>query len=158
MVKTASIVISGAFALLLAACSGEDSGGEAGKTDAGKQPAAAPAAQSVAGATMSVKADKTHAVQPNDVITLTIDLTDFRLAPDGIGSANQDGVGHYRVYLDTASGDDYLAVGAEPTAKVTIPGDISDGSHDLRVVLHNNDKSPVEPGVEGSVLLIVYRL
>ena len=155
MVKSASIVIVGAFALLLAACSGEGDGGEAGKVDAAAEASAAPAA---GGATMSVKADKTHAVQPNDVITLTIDLTDFRLAPDGIGTANQDGVGHYRIYLDSASGDDYLAVGAEPTTKVTVPGDISDGSHDLRVVLHNNDKSPVEPGVEGSVLLIVYRL
>lgn len=155
MVKTASIVIAGAFALLLAACSGEGDGGEAGKADAAAKPSAAPAA---GGASMSVKADKTHAVQPNDVITLTIDLTDFRLAPDGIGTANQDGVGHYRIYLDTASGDDFLAVGADPTTKVTIPGDISDGSHDLRVVLHNNDKSPLEPAVEGSVLLIVYRL
>ena len=41
---------------------------------------------------------------------------------------------------------------------MTIPADISDGSHDLRVVLHNNDKSPVQPPVESSVLLIVYRL
>jgi hypothetical protein len=156
VVKTASIVIVGAFALLLAACSGESEGGDAGKkADAAANQPAAPAA---GGATMRVKADKTHAVQPNDVITLTIDLSGFQLSPDGIGSANQDGVGHYRVYLDTATGDDYLAVGADLTAKVTIPGDISDGSHDLRVVLHNNDKSPLEPPVEGSVLLIVYRL
>jgi len=110
------------------------------------------------GAALSVKADKTHAVQPQDEITLTISVTEFRLAADSIGAANQDGVGHYRIYLDDASGDDYLVARAEPVTKVTIPADINDGSHDLRVVLHNNDKSPVQPAVEGSVLLIVYRL
>lgn len=107
---------------------------------------------------MRVKADKTHAVQPEDQITLTISVTDFRLSPEGIGGANEAGAGHYRVYLDGATGDDYLAATAEPTTKVTIPADISDGSHDLRVVLHNNDETPLQPPVEGSVLLIVYRL
>lgn len=107
---------------------------------------------------MHVEADKTHAVQPEDQITLTISVSDFRLSPEGIGGANEDGVGHYRVYLDNASGDDYLVAAAGATAKVTIPADISDGSHDLRVVLLNNDKSPLQPPVESSVLLIVYRL
>lgn len=138
--------------LLVVACSDEDDAGKAGQA---KQ---VPAATVSAGAGLSVKADKTHAVQPKDEITLTISVTDFRLAPESIGAANQDGVGHYRVYLDGASGDDYLAVGAESIAKVTIPADISDGSHDLRVVLQNNDQSPLDPPVEGSVLLIVYRL
>lgn len=154
MVKAAPIVIVGAFALLLAACSGEDDDSRATKGNT----AAAPPATQAGGASLSVKADKTHAVQPNDLITLTIDVQDFRLAPDSIGAANQPGVGHYRVYLDDASGDDFLAEGADPTVKVTIPDDINDGSHDLRVVLHNNDKSPLEPAAEGSVLLIVYRL
>ena len=72
--------------------------------------------------------------------------------------ANEDGVGHYRVYLDSAAGEDYLAQGAENTTKVTIPETITDGSHDLRVVLHNNDHTPLDPAAEGSVLLIVYRL
>ena len=150
MVKTALMTILGAAVLMLAACSDEG-----GKQQAKSE---APAAAATGGARLSVKADKTHAVQPSDEITLTISVTDFRLAPDSIGAANQDGVGHYRVYLDNASGDDYLAAGADPTAKVTIPADISDGSHDLRVILHNNDKSPLDPAVEGSVLLIVYRL
>ncbi len=158
MVKSVRIGIGttiGAVLMLLVACSGED---EAGKT--GQAGASAPSSSSVAtsGAVLSVKADKTHAVQPNDEVTLTISVTDFRLAAGSIGGANEDGVGHYRVYLDDASGDDYLAVGAEPVAKVTIPADVNDGSHDLRVVLHNNDKSPLQPAVEGSVLLIIYRL
>ena len=155
MVKTALTAIVSAVALMLVACSGEDDGSDAKQADAATQTTAAAAA---GGAGVSVKSDKTHAVQPNDEITLTISATDFRLAPDSIGAANQDGVGHYRVYLDDASGDDYLALGAEATAKVTIPADINDGSHDLRVVLHNNDKSPLQPAVQGSVLLIVYRL
>jgi len=144
--------IIGAVLMLLVACSGED---EAGKTG---QAAQSSPSVATSGAVLSVKADKTHAVQPNDEVTLTISVTDFRLAVDSIGGANQDGVGHYRVYLDGASGDDYLAVGGAPVAKVTIPADVNDGSHDLRVVLHNNDKSPLQPAVEGSVLLIIYRL
>jgi ABC-type enterochelin transport system substrate-binding protein len=155
VVKTALTAIVSAVVLLLVACSGEDDGSKARQADATTQ---TPAAAIAGGAGLSVKADKTHAVQPKDEITLTISVTDFRLAPDSIGTANQDGVGHYRVYLDDASGDDYLAVGAESTTKVTVPADINDGSHDLRVVLHNNDKSPLEPVVQGSVLLIVYRL
>ena len=152
MVKAALTVIVSAVVLMLVACSGEDDASKAKQADAGTQ---SPAAGTVG---VSVTADKTYAVQPNDEITLTISVTDFRLASDSIGAANQDGVGHYRVYLDDASGDDYLAVGAEITAKVTIPADINDGSHDLWVVLQNNDKSPLQPAVRGSVLLIVYRL
>ena len=155
MVKSAVTVIVGAVVLMLVACSGEDDTSKSASSTA-----TAPTASVAAGggASVSVKADKTHAVQPNDVITLTISVTDFRLAADSIGAANQDGAGHYRVYVDDASGDNYLAVGAEPVAKVTIPADISDGSHDLRVVLHNNDKSPLQPAVQASALLIVYRL
>jgi hypothetical protein len=150
VVKTAFTVLVGSLLMMLVACSGEDAG-----SSAEQKSSAAPA---TGGARVTVKADKTHAVQPGDEITLTISVDEFRLAPESIGDANQEGVGHYRVYLDDASGESYIAVGAQPTTKVTIPADISDGSHDLRVVLHNNDKSPVEPGVEGSVLLIVYRL
>ncbi len=152
IVRIGTSTIVGAVLMLLVACSSED---EAGKTEQAAQPSSTVA---TGGAALSVKADKTHAVQPQDEITLTISVTEFRLAADSIGGANRDGVGHYRIYLDDASGDDYLVARAEPVTKVTIPADINDGSHDLRVVLHNNDKSPVQPAVEGRVLLIVYRL
>jgi len=155
VVKTAITAIVSAVVLMLVACSGEDDGSDAKKANEATQ---TPAAAATGGASVSVKADKTHAVQPKDEITLTISVMDFRLAADGIGAANQAGVGHYRIYLDDASGDDFLAVGAESTTKVTVPADISDGSHDLRIVLHNNDNSPLQPAVEGSALLIVYRL
>lgn len=156
MVKSVHIGVSPIFIsavlVLLVACSGED--------EAGKNGQAAPSSGAAASsrAAVSVKADKTHAVQPTDEITLSISVTDFQLAAGSIGAANQDGVGHYRIYLDAASGDSFLAEGAEATAKVTIPDDINDGSHDLRVVLHNNDKSPLRPAAQASVLLIVYRL
>ena len=153
MVKTAFIAIFSAILLSLSACSGEDSADKQKRSN--KASEQAPASR---GAGISVKADKTHAVQPGDEITLTIALTDFRLAPASSGAANEAGVGHYRIYLDDASGDGYLAVGAETTTRVTIPADINDGSHDLRVVLVNNDESPLNPPVEASVLLIVYRL
>lgn len=154
MVKTPTGAIGMlVLTLMLAGCSGEGGDDEAKKAGAPDTAAQVPPV-----ASLTVKADKTHAVQPKDEITLTIDVGDFRLAPESIGGSNQDGVGHYRVYLDDASGDDFLLEAAEPTTRVVIPEDISDGSHDLRVVLHNNDRSPVEPRVEGSVLLIVYRL
>ncbi len=154
MVKSTLSVIVSAAVFMLVACSGEDDAGKSGQSAA----STAKPTVAAAGVGVTVKADKTHAVQPNDAITLTISVTDFRLDADNIGAANQDNVGHFRVYLDAASGDDYLAVGADTTAKVIIPADISDGSHDLRVVLHNNDKSPLQPAVEASALLIVYRL
>ena len=110
------------------------------------------------GPSVKVSADKTHAVQPGDEITLTIEVSGFTLDPAKMDQANEAGVGHYRIYLDSASGEDYLAQGADDTMKVTIPETITDGSHDLRVVLHNNDHTPLDPAAEGSVLLIVYRL
>jgi len=145
--------------LILASCSGgEDDAEKAATDETGQQSATDKQAAAPSGPSLIVKADKTHAVQPHDEITLTISVEDFTLDASGGGSADQTGVGHYRVYLDEASGDDYLAMGDSPTAKVTIPGDVTDGSHDLRVVLHTNDGSPVEPSAQASVLLIVYRL
>lgn len=117
---------------------------------------AAPAAEG--GPQVSVTADKTHAVQPGDEITLTVAVTDFTLDAAKIGASNEPGVGHYHVYLDDASGDDYLGVSGDASVKINVPDDITDGSHDIRVVLHNNDHSPVDPPASGSVLLIVYRL
>lgn len=162
MTKTLAFLIKGALLAaaiaFVAACTSEEEPGKAAKSGTGGQAPAAASTAAASGASVSVKADKTHAVQPEDQITLTVSVSDFRLSPEAIGGANEEGVGHYRVYLDDASGDDYLVSGADATTKVTIPADISDGSHDLRVVLRNNDKSPLEPPVEGSVLLIVYRL
>lgn len=107
---------------------------------------------------VDVSADKTHAVQPGDEITLTITVSKFTLDASKIGKPNEANVGHYRVYLDGASGDNFLADSGADTVKVKVPDDVTDGSHQLRVVLHNNDRSPVAPAVQGDVWLIVYRL
>ena len=115
-------------------------------------------AEMVVGASVSVSADKTHAVQPLDEITLTVTTSGFTLSESAIGQPNESDTGHYRVYLDGASGDDYLLESAAAVSKVTVPESITDGSHDLRVVLYSNDRSQLVPTVETSVLLIVYRL
>ncbi len=138
----------------LAGCS-PDQGTASAPTEAATTP---PAATGAAGPQLAVKADKTHAVQPNDQVTVTVSVADFTLDASKMGQANESGTGHYRVYLDGSGGDDYLAAGADPTITVQIPADITDGSHDLRVVLHNNDYTPLDPAIEQSVLLIVYRL
>ena len=75
-----------------------------------------------------------------------------------ISSLNENGVGHYRVYLDDASGEDFLVTSGDATVKVKLPSDVTDGSHELRVVLHENDRTPLDPPAETGVLLIVYRL
>ncbi|MFQ6022772.1 MAG: hypothetical protein ACE5NW_08630 [Acidiferrobacterales bacterium] len=106
------------------------------------------------GPQVSVKADKTHAVQPGDIITLTVTVTNFTLDPSKIGQANEANIGHYRVYLDKAS----VADSGDGSIKVNVPSDITDGSHRLHVVLHNNDRTPLTPPVEAGVWLIVYRL
>lgn len=107
---------------------------------------------------VTVSADKTHAVQPEDEITLSVSVNGFKLDESRIGQDNEPGVGHYRIYLDDARGEDFLAAGAAPNRKISLPSSITDGSHELRVVLYNNDKTPLSPAVEGRVLLIVYRL
>jgi len=137
---------------LLVAC------GQEPQTDTKPSATAETGAVEPAGVSVTVTADKTHAVQPGDEITLNISVQGLSLNPTTIGQANQTGVGHYRVYLDSASGDDYLAESGADTTQVVVPESVTDGSHELRVVLHNNDRTPVAPAVEGSVLLIVYRL
>ena len=110
------------------------------------------------GPKISFSADKTHAVQPGDEITLTVTVSDFTLDAGKLNEANETGVGHFRVYLDDATGDDYLAMSGDSKTMVKIPDDITDGSHEVRVTLHNNDQSPLSPPVEAKVWIIVYRL
>ncbi len=152
MGKAIAGVMMAACFVLLAGCAEEDQAATAG---GGTETQAAPPA---GGPTLSVEADKTHAVQPKDEITLTISVTGFKLDSSKMGQANEPGVGHYRIYLDEATGDDYLAAGADTTTKVTVPGDITDGSHELRVELHGNDARPLSPPAQAGVMLIVYRL
>jgi hypothetical protein len=64
------------------------------------------------------------------------------------GQPNQDGHGHYHIYLDDATGINYLITDFTATADVKIPVATASGAHTLRVELANNDHSPVAGGVE----------
>jgi hypothetical protein len=138
------------FAALVSACGGER---EDANQALPKSTETVPADQA-SGPKVTVTADKTHAVQPSDEITVTVTVDGFTLDAEKI----EPNVGRYRVYLDDASGEDFLAESAAESVKVTIPDSITDGSHELRVVLHHNDGTPVEPLAQGDVWLIVYRL
>lgn len=151
--KTLAVFFAVVCLSLTGGCSGEDDASGSGAPSTGA--AGSAPASPTGGPSLSVSADKTHAVQPGDVITVTVSAAGFEL-DDSEGAPA--GAGHYRIYLDEASGEDYLARGAAPTTRITLPKDTTDGSHELRVVLYDNDSTPVEPAVEGRVLLIVYRL
>ena len=147
-----------ASAMVMAGC-----GDKSQEPDQAAQTGAAPSGDAVGtgaevAAQISVSADKTHAVQPGDELTVTVKVTGFTLDAARIGQSNEGGVGHYRVYLDDASGDAFLAESGNREVKVIVPQDITDGSHELRVVLYNNDRTPVPGMTEGAVTLIVYRL
>ncbi len=140
---------------------GEDAPPE--RPPAATAPADAPVSESAAttpaaAVSMTVSADKTHAVQPGDEITVTVALTGFTLDAAKIGASDESGIGHYRVYLDGATGEDFLAESGTPVTRVVIPQDVTDGSHELRAVLYRNSRAPLEPPVEASVTLIIYRL
>lgn len=147
------VLLAGVLALA-SACSGE----KAADNQSEEKSPETISTSAPEGPEVSVSADKTHAVQPGDEITLTIIVNKFTLDASKIGKPNEVNVGHYRVYLDNASGDNFLADSGAGTVKVKVPDDITDGSHQLRVVLHNNDRTPVAPAVQGDVWLIVYRL
>ena len=107
--------------------------------------------------TIAVTADKTHAVQPNDEIRIEVSVEGFVLDGANIGADPEPGAGHYHVYLGDPAGQPLL-VSAEPSAVVKVPADVTDGTHSLRVQLRNHDHSPLDPPVEASARLIIYRL
>lgn len=148
------LVLLGAILALAGGCDGE----QPDENQAGGTSPDTASVEGQDGPEVSITADKMHAVQPGDEITVTVTVEKFTLDPAKIGQPNEAGVGHYRVYLDDTSGDNFLAESAAGTIKVTIPETITDGSHQLRVVLLNNDRTPLSPAAQGEVWLIVYRL
>ncbi len=123
-----------------------------------KKPAGAPeASDAAAPITLAVTADKTHAVQPGDEIRITVSVTGFVLDDANTGADAAPGSGHYHVYLGDPQGEPLL-VSADESATVKVPDDVTDGTHSLRVQLRNHDHSPLEPPVETTVRLIIYRL
>jgi hypothetical protein len=93
-------------------------------------------------------------VDCGSTVTLNITTTDFVLeAPTG--QPNQDGHGHYHVYLDNATGGDYLAADAAATVDVALPAGVTAGAHTLRVELFENDHSAITPAITSTVELTV---
>ena len=96
-----------------------------------------------------VSADKTHAVQPGDEITVSVEVTGFTLDGSLMGQSNQEGVGHYSVHLDD-TGTAPLAVSAERSVKVTIPqGHHRRVARRARGLCKNNDSTPLSPARPG---------
>jgi hypothetical protein len=81
-----------------------------------------------------------------EMVTVTVAVQNFKLVAPG--GPNVPGEGHYHVYLDGATGGNYLAAGQTPTKPVTIPVGTTPGAHTLRVNISNNDHSPLTPPVE----------
>ena len=106
---------------------------------------------------ITVTADKTHAVQPNDEIRIEVTVEGFVLDGAKLGADAQPGSGHYHVYLGNPDGEPLL-VSADASAVVKVPADVTDGTHTLRVQLRNHDHSLLDPPVEAAVRLIIYRL
>ena len=140
-------------------CSDDDRSPESANDDgSAKASAATPeAGAATAPITLAVTADKTHAVQPGDVIRITVSVTGFMLDAERMGAGAAPGSGHYHVYLGDPEGEPLL-VSAEESAGVEVPADVTDGTHSLRVQLRNHDHSPLDPPVETKVRLIIYRL
>lgn len=150
-------VLLAALLALAAGCGGEENGSDQ-SAEGPSGTTAGSSSQAANDPVVTVSADKTHAVQPGDEITVTVAVENFTLDAAKMGGTNEPGVGHYRVYLDEASGDDFVAEGAAGSFKMKVPDSITDGSHPVRVELYNNDRTPVEPAAQGEVWLIVYRL
>ena len=113
-------------------------------------------AQTDAHPSVTIASDKTTAFR-GDTITLTVRVFNFILDATLKGQANAAGIGHYHIYLDDARGGDYMATSVEPTVQVQLPVTISDGTHILKVVLRNNDHSPIAPSAEDTIAIIVGR-
>ena len=138
-------------------CSDGDSSAESEAAGSSAQAPASEAGEASAAITLKVTADKTHAVQPGDEISITVSVTGFELDGTKVGTGAVPGSGHYHAYLGDAQGEPLL-VSAEASAIVKVPADVTDGTHSLRVQLRNHDHSPLDPPVETTVRLIIYRL
>ena len=138
-------------------CSDDDSSAESAAAGSSSQAPASEVDEAAGAIALEVTADKTHAVQPGDEIRITVSATGFALDGTKLGAAAVPGSGHYHVYLGDAQTEPLL-VSAEESAIVKVPADVTDGTHSLRIQLRNHDHSSLDPPVETTVRLIIYRL
>lgn len=95
----------------------------------------------------------TTTMAAGDTVTATITVTNFVLMPPS--ATNVAGQGHYHLYLDGASGGNYLAADQVPTKQVKIPLQTASGAHTLKVSLGENDHTPLQPAVDDIVNITV---
>ena len=152
-----ALLVGTAVLAVTTGCGDDDPSPESAAAGSSAQAPASEAGEAAAAITLEVTADKTHAVQPDDEIRITVSVTGFALDGAKIGAGAVPGSGHYHVYLGDAQGEPLL-VSAEGSAIVKVPSDVTDGTHSLRVQLRNHDHSPLDPPVETTVRLIIYRL
>ena len=106
---------------------------------------------------IAVTADKTDAYSRATRSRIEVTVEGFVLDGTKIGADAQPGAGHYHVHLGSPDGEPLL-VSAAASAVVKVPADVTDGTHTLRIQLRNHDHSPLDPPVEATVRLIIYRL
>ena len=89
-----------------------------------------------------------------ETVTGTVVVTNFILeAPQN--QPNEDGHGHFHLYLDGATGGNYLLNGQSSPIQITIPANTQPGAHTLRLSVSGNDHDPVVPAVEDIVDITV---
>ena len=152
-----AILVGAAVLAVATGCGDDGPSAQSETTGSSAQAPASEASEAAAEITLEVTADKTHAVQPGDEIRITVNVTGFALDGTEVGSDAVPDSGHYHVYLGDPQGEPLL-VSADGSAIVKVPADVTDGTHSLRVQLRNHDHSPLDPPVETTVRLIIYRL
>ena len=152
-----AFLVGAAVLAVTTGCSDDDSSAKSAAAGSSPQAPASEVDEAAAAIKLEVSADKTHAVQPGDEIRITVSVTGFALDGAKLGAGAAPGSGHYHVYLGDTQGEPLL-VSAEGSAVVKVPADVTDGTHSLRIQLRNHDHSPLDPPVETTVRLIIYRL
>ena len=94
-------------------------------------------------------------VVPGGDVALTLLFEEFQLAEPGSQANNFVGIGHYRVYLDGATGEDYLVAFAQDTVTVTLPAGLFVGTHTLRISLRQNDGTALDSPIDATLPIFV---
>jgi hypothetical protein len=89
-----------------------------------------------------------------DTVDVVVTVQGFVLE-EPQGQPNEDGHGHFHIYLDGATGGNYLLAGQTTNVSVTIPANAAPGAHTLRISLGENSHAPVSPAIESIVDITV---
>jgi len=80
------------------------------------------------------------------MVSVTLQTQNFMLRDFNGQSGVTPGMGHYHIYLDDATGSDYLVADHRTMVPVTVPAGTSAGPHRLVFSLRNDDHSEVTEG------------